>query len=153
MTDVLVVDDEDAVRALLRDLLELEGYSVREAPDGPTALAAVDAAVPDVVVLDVMMPGLSGLDVLAVWRDRPELSGMPVLMLTAAADDETTWAGWAAGASCYLPKPFDPDHLLQWVERLLSDRPLPSVSDPAQAAPGEEERAAMLAELRDLADG
>ena len=153
MTDVLVVDDEDAVRALLRDLLELEGYRVREAADGPAALEAVEQRVPDVVVLDVLMPGLSGLDVLSVWRDKPELATMPVLMLTAAADDETTWAGWAAGASVYLPKPFDPDHLLQWVERLLADRPLPSSTDPQQAAPGEEERAAMLAELRDLADG
>lgn len=163
MTDVLVVDDEDAVRALLRDLLELEGYTVREAADGPAALDAVAERVPDVVVLDVMMPGLSGLDVLQAWRDQPQLAGLPVLMLTAAADDETTWAGWAAGASVYLPKPFDPDHLLQWVERLVADRPpppsVPPPSDPppsdpeADPVPGEEERAALLAELRDLADG
>lgn len=119
MTRVLVVDDEQPVRRLLRDVLELDGYEVDEAVDGPGALAAVEAQRPDCIVLDVMMPGMSGIEVLTRLRAQPVGVDLPVLVLTAAGDDGTTWAGWQAGASYYLPKPFDVDHLLTWVGRLV----------------------------------
>ena len=122
MTYVLVVDDEEPVRHLVRDVLELEGYDVGEAGDGPSALAMVAARPPECLVLDVMMPGMSGIDVLSRLRSMPDCEHLPVLMLTAAGDDGTTWAGWQAGASYYLPKPFDVDHLLTWVDRLIEIR-------------------------------
>jgi DNA-binding response OmpR family regulator len=78
---------------------------------------------PALVLLDIMMPGMSGIEVLRVMRADPTLFDLPVLVLTAAGDEETTWAGWTAGASSYLCKPFDPDHLLAWVDRLLSPVP------------------------------
>lgn len=121
MRSVLVVDDEPNVRSLVRDVLELNGYEVREACNGNDALTAVEADVPDCVVMDVMMPGLSGIDVLAELRRRPVLDSLPVLLLSAAGDDEATWEGWRAGANCYLTKPFDPDMLTAWLERLAAD--------------------------------
>jgi DNA-binding response OmpR family regulator len=124
MTEILIVDDEPTVRALLRDLLELEGHEVREAADGIAALDAMRSEPPDLVVLDIMMPGMSGIEVLHHVRADPNLFGVPVLVLTAKGDDETTWAGWTAGATSYLCKPFAPDNLLAWIDRLLS--PVPS---------------------------
>jgi len=118
---VLVVDDEPNVRSLVRDVLELNGYQVREASSGGEALTAVDSQPPDCVVMDVMMPGLSGIDVLAELRSRPVLDALPVLLLSAADDDHSTWAGWRAGANCYLTKPFDPDMLTAWLLRLSTD--------------------------------
>jgi EAL domain-containing protein (putative c-di-GMP-specific phosphodiesterase class I) len=116
----LVVDDEESVRRLLRDCLELDGYEVREAADALQAIDRISEGVPDCLVLDVMMPGMSGLELLERLREDPRTATMPVLMLTAATDDDTTWAGWAQGASCYVPKPFDIDHMLDWVGRLCS---------------------------------
>jgi EAL domain-containing protein (putative c-di-GMP-specific phosphodiesterase class I) len=118
MDNVLVVDDEESVRSLLRDCLELDGYEVREAADAMQAIERIAEGVPDCLVLDVMMPGMSGLELLEQLRGDPRTLNMPVLMLTAATDDDTTWAGWAHGASCYVPKPFDIEHLLDWVGRL-----------------------------------
>lgn len=119
MTYVLVVDDEEPVRRLLRDVLEMDDYEVDESPDGFAALASIERRNPDCIVLDVMMPGMSGIEVLTDLRARDFGADVPVLMLTAAGDDGTTWAGWQAGASYYLPKPFDVDHLLTWVGRLI----------------------------------
>lgn len=120
MTTILIVDDEPTVRALVRDVLELDGYDIVEAPDGVAALAAVQEHQPNLMVLDVMMPGMSGLDVLRELRRERSGTELPIILLTAASDDDTTWAGWTAGASVFLPKPFDPSHLLDWVERLIS---------------------------------
>jgi CheY-like chemotaxis protein len=122
---VLVVDDEPNVRSLVRDVLELSGYLVREACSGSEALLAVEAQRPDCVVMDVMMPGLSGIEVLTELRSRPILGSLPVLLLSAADDDQTTWAGWRAGASCYLPKPFDPNLLTSWLQRLATGQAQP----------------------------
>jgi EAL domain-containing protein (putative c-di-GMP-specific phosphodiesterase class I) len=125
MENVLVVDDETSVRQLLRDCLELDGYAVREAADAMQAIERIAEGMPDCLVLDVMMPGMSGLELLERLRADPRTAGLPVLMLTAATDDVTTWAGWANGASCYVPKPFDVEHLLDWVGRLCAPAPGP----------------------------
>jgi two-component system phosphate regulon response regulator PhoB len=122
MSRILIVDDEFSVRALLRDVLELEDYEVCEAEDGPSALASMAEQRPDLVLLDIMMPGMSGIDVLAQVRADAELRDVPVVLLTAAGDDDTTWAGWTTGASLYLNKPFDHMNLLEWIERLLAEK-------------------------------
>jgi CheY-like chemotaxis protein len=123
MPRILIVDDEVTVRMLLRDVLEMEGYEVAEAEDGPTALGLMAQTRPDLVLLDIMMPGMSGIDVLAQVRSDAALRDLPVVLLTAAGDDDTTWAGWTTGASLYLNKPFDHVNLLEWVERLLAEAP------------------------------
>jgi DNA-binding response OmpR family regulator len=120
MALILVVDDEEPVRLLLRDTLELDAYDVVEAANGPDALSRFEERRPDGVILDIMMPGMSGIDVLREIRRRDDGDEIPVILLTAAGDDKTTWDGWSAGASVYLTKPFDPDNLLAWVERILS---------------------------------
>jgi DNA-binding response OmpR family regulator len=130
MSTILVVDDELTVRSLLHDILDLEGYVVREAEDGPAALFDMHTTRPDLVILDVMMPRMSGIEVLKEIRQDLELAQVPVLMLTAAGDDDTTWAGWSSGASTYINKPFDHDHLLSWVERLLAPPDPTIVVDP-----------------------
>ena len=119
MTTLLVVDDEPTVRALLRDLLEIENYDVVEAADGDSALAFVTQQLPDLVILDVMMPGLDGIEVLQELRKKHSASDLPVILLTAKSDDDTTWQGWTAGVTVFLPKPFDTEHLLDWVSRLV----------------------------------
>jgi DNA-binding response OmpR family regulator len=120
MATILIVDDEPSVRALIRDTLELEDHEVLEAVDGPSALVALqNPELPDLVVLDIMMPGISGLDVLTELRKEAVTKDLPVILLTAMSDDATTWAGWSAGANVFLPKPFDPGALLDWIDRVL----------------------------------
>ena len=119
MARILVVDDSPSVRALVRDVLELEGHVVRVAEDGYAALRAVAAERPDGVVLDVVMPGMDGHEVLARLRAMAGGLELPVVMLTASADDATAWRGWAGGVDLLLGKPFDPDELLRSLEGLV----------------------------------
>ena len=114
---ILVVDDERAVRESLRRALELEGYEVELATDGEEALAAGRAGRPDAVILDVLMPGIDGLE---VCRTAPAAgNAVPVLMLTARAEIDSRVAGLDAGADDYLPKPFALEELLARLRALL----------------------------------
>jgi two-component system, OmpR family, response regulator MprA len=114
---VLVVDDDAPIRRMLVRTLEAEGYSVESSPDGGAALAAVERAVPDAVVLDVSMPDLDGLAVCRRLRARG--LAVPILLLTArdAVDDRV--AGLDAGADDYLVKPFAAEELLARLRALL----------------------------------
>lgn len=112
---ILVVDDESDIRTLLRSILEIEGHYIQEAADGLEALSLFDAAHPDVVILDVMLPGLSGLEVLRQIRIRPGGMDVPIMVLTALHDDETAWGSWVGGVNTFVTKPFDPDYLVEWV--------------------------------------
>jgi two-component system response regulator MprA len=114
---ILVVDDERAVRESLRRALELEGYAVELAEDGEVALSRVGAATPDAVILDVLMPGIDGLEVCR--RLRAGANSVPVLMLTARAEVDSRVAGLDAGADDYLPKPFALAELLARLRALL----------------------------------
>ncbi len=114
---LLVVDDEPAVRDALARALRLEGYEVELAADGREALAALAERPADAVVLDVLMPGLDGLE--ACRRLRASGDRTPVLMLTARVDVSDRVAGLDAGADDYLPKPFALDELLARVRALL----------------------------------
>src|SRR3954466_3624610 len=117
MNKVLVADDDRAIRASLVRALELEGYTVVAVPDGAAALDAARTEPPDVLVLDVMMPGVDGLDVCRVLR--AERDRTPILMLTARTETPDRIAGLDAGADDYLPKPFDLDELLARLRALL----------------------------------
>ncbi|MGI5165963.1 response regulator transcription factor [Spirillospora sp. CA-253888] len=114
---VLVVDDEPAVRETVGDTLGLDGYDVRTAPDGPAALTETAVLRPDAIVLDVLMPGLDGLEVCRALRGRGDRT--PVLMLTARDAVGDRVAGLDAGADDYLVKPFAPDELRARVRALL----------------------------------
>ena len=113
---VLVVDDEQDIRVLLKELLGRADYDVSEAPDGRTALRQLFAAPPDLVVLDVTMPELDGWQTLERIRD---VSDVPVLMLTARAAELERVRGLKAGADDYVTKPFGRPELLARVETLL----------------------------------
>jgi two-component system response regulator MprA len=114
---ILVVDDERAVRESLRRALELEGYRVELAEDGEEALERLGTAPPDAAILDVLMPGIDGLEVCR--RLRADGNALPVLMLTARAEVDSRVAGLDAGADDYLPKPFALAELLARLRALL----------------------------------
>lgn len=114
---ILVVDDEPAVLTALRRALEQAGYAVELAADGAQALAAISARPPDAVVLDVLMPGIDGLD--TCRRLRADGNAVPVLMLTARDAVSDRVAGLDAGADDYLVKPFALDELLARLRALL----------------------------------
>ena len=105
---VLVVDDEEHVVAAIKASLQPEGYAVIPAYSGEEALQLVEQEAPDAIVLDVMMPGMDGWQVLETLRSRPETADLPVVMLTALAHDQAVEKGWDLGAHAYLTKPFDP---------------------------------------------
>ncbi|MFE1167593.1 response regulator transcription factor [Nocardiopsis sp. NPDC058789] len=114
---VLIADDDRAIRESLERALQLEGYTVRTAADGVQALAAVHADPVDLLVLDVMMPGVDGLGVARVLR--AEHDRTPILMLTARVETPERVAGLDAGADDYLAKPFELDELLARLRALL----------------------------------
>ncbi|MEU8348568.1 MULTISPECIES: response regulator transcription factor [Streptomyces] len=105
---ILVVDDEPKIRMTLRGYLEADGFEVLEAPDGPSALAAVARERPDLVVLDVMLPGLDGFEVLRRIRAAGQV---PVILLTARAEEVDRVIGFTAGSDDYVTKPFSPREL------------------------------------------
>jgi two-component system response regulator MprA len=114
---VLIADDDRAIRESLERALQLEGYMVRTVADGVQALAAVHAEPVDLLVLDVMMPGVDGLGVARVLR--AEHDRTPILMLTARVETPDRVAGLDAGADDYLAKPFELDELLARLRALL----------------------------------
>lgn len=116
---VLVVDDDPQVLRLMRVNLELEGYDVVSAPDGDEALEAVLNDRPDVVVCDVMMPGMDGLTVLRNLRSNPRTSKIPFVVVSAKAQRSDVKAALDMGADRYITKPFDPQELLDAVGQLI----------------------------------
>jgi diguanylate cyclase (GGDEF)-like protein len=118
---VLVVEDEDGVRSMLTEALELEGHQVAALGSGAAVVEACRADMPDVVLLDVVLPGISGLDLLAMLKADPTLHHLPVL-LVSARDDETVVEGLRRGAHDYIRKPFDLKELLARVEGALAGK-------------------------------
>ena len=119
---VLVVDDDRVIQQLLEVNLELEGYEVvATAADGKEALQKISELKPDLVILDIMMPKMDGLEVCRRLRADPDLAKIPVILLSARAQDMDIREGLEIGASAYLTKPFDPVELLEVVGRLAKD--------------------------------
>ncbi len=119
MTKVLVIDDEAPIRLLCRVNLEAEGMHVAEAPDGPSGLEKARAESPDVILLDVMMPGLDGWRVAEQLLDDPSTNRIPIVFLTARAEFRDRAKGLDIGGVDYITKPFNPLELAPLVQDLL----------------------------------
>ena len=119
MTRVLVIDDEAPIRLLCRVNLEAEGMEVVEAGDGPSGLAAAQSSRPDVILLDVMMPGIDGWRVAEQLLDEPETAHIPIIFLTARAEFRDRARGLDIGGVEYVTKPFNPVELAPLVRELL----------------------------------
>lgn len=119
MPKVLVVDDDEAVRNLLTTVLKLEGYEVATARDGREAIRMAEVESFDAILLDLMMPHLSGEDTLRVLRDRERSSVTPIIIITAKEGDEPIVETTVAGADAYLSKPFEPEMVLTLLKRLI----------------------------------
>ena len=116
---ILVVDDERHIVRLVQVNLERAGYQVVSAFDGKEALKKVVSEQPNLIVLDVMMPHMDGFEVLKRLRGNAATKNIPVIMLTAKAQDADVFRGWASGVDCYLTKPFNPMELLTFVKRIF----------------------------------
>lgn len=116
---ILVVDDEPDISALVAYQLARESFRVRTAASGPEALEAIEREIPDLVILDLMLPGMSGLDVLAEIRRREEWQALPVILLTARREEPDRVEGFRRGADDYVAKPFSPQELVLRVEAVL----------------------------------
>ena len=121
MTAALIVDDDPDVRALLGFTLSDEGFDIREAPDGTSAIDALADSQPDCMVLDVMMPGLDGFGVLRAMRAKQLGRNTRVLMLTCRSEDRDYVRGFDLGAHDYLTKPFEPEMLVSRLRNLLEE--------------------------------
>lgn len=120
MKKVLIVEDQEDIREVIRITLELEDFAIHEAPDGSSGLQMASQLRPDLMLLDVMMPGgIDGLQVCQRIKADPELQRIKVVMLTARNQPADRQAASRAGADHYLAKPFSPIELLDLVNRLM----------------------------------
>ena len=117
---ILVVDDDPVILQLLQVNFEMEGFTVITAPDGRQGVDRTRADRPDVVVSDVMMPKMSGIELVAELKADPDTAKIPILLLTAKAQQADIGAGMDAGADDYVTKPFEPLDLVDRVNRLLN---------------------------------
>jgi CheY-like chemotaxis protein len=120
---VLVVDDDPLILEVLRTVLDLEEFEVTTAENGELALEALAQRRPDVVVCDVMMPGIDGLEVCRRIKDDPDTRELPVVLLTARDRAEDRAAGEAVGCDAYLTKPFSPLHLIEVISEIQTTGP------------------------------
>jgi len=120
VTVVLVADDDADIRDLVAFKLEQAGLEVIAVEDGETALEQARAEQPALAVLDISMPGLSGIDVCRMLRADPATSGMLIIMLTARVQEQDVESGFSAGADDYVTKPFSPRELVSRIQALLS---------------------------------
>jgi two-component system alkaline phosphatase synthesis response regulator PhoP len=116
---ILAVDDERHIVRLVEVNLQRAGYEVVTAYDGKEALEKVVSEKPDLIVLDVMMPYMDGFEVLKKLKADTATAEIPVIMLTAKAQDADVFRGWQSGVDCYLTKPFNPMELLTFVKRIF----------------------------------
>ncbi len=120
MTSILAVDDMRSMRELVQSVLEKRGYTVSTAEDGLKALAAAQKAPFDLIIADINMPNLDGVDLIKHLRGLPGYETTPILMLTTESADEKKRAARTAGANGWIQKPFNPERLANAVEKTLA---------------------------------
>ncbi|QZY30183.1 response regulator transcription factor [Nocardioides coralli] len=123
MARILVADDDVDIRELVEFKLSTMGHDIVAVGDGAAAIEACRAEKPDLAVLDVMMPGVSGLDAIREIRADADLAGLPVILLTARAQEADVETGFDSGADDYITKPFSPRELAARVDALLARTP------------------------------
>lgn len=136
MTSILCVDDDDSIRLVLEHILHTSGYEVRMAETGDHALQLIAEREPELIVLDLEMPGMSGIEVCREVKRNLFTSRIPVLMLTAQTDIEQKIEGFDAGVDDYLAKPFHPRELIARIEALLRLVRRESDRNPTSGLPG-----------------
>ncbi len=117
---ILVVEDDADIRRLVVVALKRAGHTVLEAADGDAALALIEGQPPDLAVLDIMLPGRSGLDIVRTLRAQPSTANLPFMIISARGQANEVAAGLADGAQDYLVKPFAPADLVRRVAKVLS---------------------------------
>ena len=117
---VLIVEDDPDARKVLSLILKLDGYQIYTAPGGQEALGVLRGLTPDLILLDVMMPGMDGYQVCQWVRSNPATKQVPVVMLSGKADPESVARGLEVGADEYLAKPITPSHLTAQLKRVLA---------------------------------
>ncbi|MCU7877693.1 MAG: response regulator [Candidatus Thiodiazotropha sp. (ex Lucinoma borealis)] len=119
---ILIVDDEPNIVLSVEYLMKREGYQVATANDGQTALELLSETIPDLLILDVMMPRKNGFEVCSEIRADPTLSGLPILMLSAKGREAEVKKGVSLGADAYITKPFSTHDLVNMVNKLLKSQ-------------------------------
>jgi len=119
MKRILVVDDEIGALTLIGIMLERGGFEVLKAKDADQALSVLELETPNLIILDVMMPGMDGIELCRLLRQRPDTGDLPILILSARGDAKSVMNGMDAGASDYLPKPILHHDLVAKVRRML----------------------------------
>jgi two-component system alkaline phosphatase synthesis response regulator PhoP len=135
-TQIFVIDDETDILELVRYNLAQHGYDVTCALSGEEALSQIRAGIPDLIVLDLMLPGLDGLEVCRALKHDPRTSDIPILMLTARSEEADIVSGLELGADDYLTKPFSPRVLLARIRAVLRRRRSEPVSDSTEITRG-----------------
>ncbi len=133
---ILVVEDDVSLRTILRMQLERTGYDVRVAQDGEEALRMVAEDTPDLILLDVMMPGMNGYEVCHALKSEITTANIPVIMLTARSEQEDRIRGLSGGANDYLTKPYEVEELLVRVRNILQWSQLQRAANPLTGLPG-----------------
>ncbi len=133
-TAILVVEDEPGIQEVLKFNLAQHGYEVGVASDGESALSLLRGAMPDLVLLDWMLPGMSGIEVARRIRNDARLKAIPIIMLTARAEERDKVQGLDLGADDYITKPFSPHELLARIKAVLRRRAPELTDDPVEVA-------------------
>ncbi len=116
---VLCIDDDCLLLGLVKDIIDTHGFEALTAADGASGLALAKAKHPDVILVDVMMPKMSGFDVCQQLRADPKFRGTPIIIITAMTDPELKTKGLAAGANLAIPKPFNPTQIILLIKKAL----------------------------------
>jgi len=117
---IMIVDDDATMVNLLATILEIEGFEVLKALSAREAFSVLDEDMPDLILLDIMMPELDGFEVLARLRREPETRNLPVIILTVLSDGRDMLKGWKEQADEYVTKPFDPAELMETIRKVLA---------------------------------
>jgi two-component system response regulator RpaA len=120
MSKILIAEDQNDLREMMGLMLQMAGYQISQAPDGEAALAAAAEFQPDLIIMDMHMPGLTGCEVCAKLQNLEALQNIPVLLISGAANQDEIHAGFDAGVQEYLRKPFELSHLIQRVDAMLA---------------------------------
>ena len=121
MHTILVIDDNQSILEELTDILRFEGFTVYGANSGLSGITQAEEIKPDLILCDILMPDISGFDVISGFKNNDELNNIPIILVTAGVSEATIQTGLDAGAADYLKKPFETETLLEKIKKVLED--------------------------------